>query len=232
CPSDFPLRASRRSPRRLQESACAAGSSRCCRSRRGCTWDPPSSSSPMHILECEHRNESLFTSIVEPARARELARILVRSEQHIPPDEVAVVVSVASVLVMDAMHFRTLENQSNPSPGPDVRVIEKFAECRECGVDRSGTQIEPQQRVDDQRSENGVHDHFQRMLVERRDHLDPLRTVMDLVKHAPEKVGFVTPSMPPVKNEGRDEVGDESSRDRRNVRGKREQRPPREPLLP
>jgi hypothetical protein len=49
------------------------------------------------------------------------------------------------------------------------------------------------------------------MLVERRDHLDALRTVVDLVEQAPQQVGFVACAVPPVEHERGDEVGDQAA---------------------
>src|SRR5437763_1655204 len=45
------------------------------------------------------------------------------------------------------------------------------------------------------------------MLVERGDHLDPPRAVMDLVKEPPKEVVLVPQAMPPVENESGHEVG-------------------------
>ena len=54
------------------------------------------------------------------------------------------------------------------------------------------------------------------MFVERRDDLDALRTVMDLMKAYPEKVNFVAPAMPPVEDERGNEVGDKPTEPRRH----------------
>src|SRR3954465_12762596 len=106
-----------------------------------------------------------------------------------------------AVLVVDAMHLRPLEDEAYPPRRPDVGVVEKFAERGEGRVDRAGLQIETEKGVDDQRSEDRVHRHLQRVLVERRDHLDPLRTVMDLMESEPQQVDLVPPAVPPVKDE-------------------------------
>jgi hypothetical protein len=55
------------------------------------------------------------------------------------------------------------------------------------------------------------------MLVERRDHFDPLRAVMDLMESEPKEIQLVSPAMPPVKDERFDEVGDEATEERRDV---------------
>jgi hypothetical protein len=63
------------------------------------------------------------------------------------------------------------------------------------------------------------------MLVERRDDFDALRTVVDLVKAAPQEIHFVPPAMPPVEDERRDEVSDHAAGERRYVLREVEQRP-------
>jgi hypothetical protein len=62
------------------------------------------------------------------------------------------------------------------------------------------------------------------MLVERSDDFDALRTVVDLVKAAPQEIHFVTPAMPPVENERRDEVRDHAAGERRHVLRELEER--------
>jgi hypothetical protein len=42
---------------------------------------------------------------------------------------------------------------------------------------------------------------------------------MNLMKAEPEKIGFVAPAMPPVKDERGDEARDESAERRGDVRG-------------
>ena len=54
-----------------------------------------------------------------------------------------------------------------------------------------------------------IHDHLARMLVERRNHFKPLRTVVNLMKAAPQEAVFATPPVPQVEDERSDEIGDQ-----------------------
>lgn len=62
------------------------------------------------------------------------------------------------------------------------------------------------------------------MLVEGGDDLEPLRAVVDLVEATPQKVVFMTPAVPPVKDKRGDEVGDQTADCRRYVLRKMEHR--------
>jgi hypothetical protein len=52
------------------------------------------------------------------------------------------------------------------------------------------------------------------MLVEARNHFDPLRAMVHLVKPAPEQVALVSPSVPPVVEESNGNVSCNGSADR------------------
>jgi hypothetical protein len=130
------------------------------------------------------------------------------------------------------VHFRTLEDESDPPRRTHVCVVEELAERRERRVDRARAEIEAEQRVDDERAEDRVDRHLQRMFVERGDDFDPLRAVMDLMEPEPEDVELVSPTVPPVEDERGDEVGDEAAGDRMQVRREMEHRSAREPALP
>ena len=64
----------------------------------------------------------LFRVVVEATVAHPFFRVLVSTEHHVPPCDVAVVVFVATVLVMDAMHFRALEHESDQARGLETRL--------------------------------------------------------------------------------------------------------------
>src|SRR5258708_7262929 len=111
------------------------------------------------------------------------------------------------ILVVDAMHFRTLEEVAHPVRRLHVRVIKKLS-CRAAESEyRSTLQIKPKQRVDKQTADDRIGGHFLGVFVERGDHFDTLRAVMDLVKAQPEEVDAMAPAMPPIENERPGEVG-------------------------
>ncbi len=83
----------------------------------------------MHVPIQQHRQQLLFLGIIESASVRPFRRILIRSEKHFPPNDVAVVVLVAIVLVMNAMHFRRWEHETHPAWSANAGVIEELAEC-------------------------------------------------------------------------------------------------------
>src|SRR5262249_37713449 len=99
----------------------------------------------VYVREGEHGEETLLLRVVETARAPELGRVLVRSEENVPPHEVAVVVPVTLVLVVDAVHLGALEYEAHPARRPHVRVVEELADRGEERVDRAGFQREAQE---------------------------------------------------------------------------------------
>src|SRR6266550_5461525 len=101
------------------------------------------------------------------------------------------------ILVMNAMHFRTLEDIPNPLRRLDVRVIEKLSDRRAERINRPALQTQSQDRIDQHAPNEGIDDHLQRMLVKRRDDLNTLRTMVYLVEHQPKPIHPVPPSMPP-----------------------------------
>ena len=163
----------------------------------------------MDVAPTQHVAEPLLARVVTAAGRVEARRILVGAEQHVPPRDVAVVVAVASVLVMNAVHLRALENQADPARRRHVGVIEKFAEGGAKRVHRAGFRRQAEQGLDERAADQRVDGHLDRMLVERSDHLETLRAVVDLMEEAPEHIGLVARAMPPVEDEGRDEVGDQ-----------------------
>jgi hypothetical protein len=139
----------------------------------------------VNILEPRHSYKILFFGIIEATGVIEVLGILVGPEHHVPPHDVAVIVQVTFVLVMDSVHFGTLEKVTNPSGGSDIRVIEKLTRCGAERINRTSLQTQSEQTVDQQAANDRVDEHLQRMLVERSDNFDSLRAVMDLMKHQP-----------------------------------------------
>ena len=185
----------------------------------------------MHVSIDEHRSKLLFFPIIKTAGRVPGWRIFVRTKQHIPPSEVAVIVAMIVMLMVNAMHLRPLKHVPNPPRRSDIRVIKEFAERRARSVHRAAFQRKTEARVDNDAPEYRVENHLARMLVERRDHLDALRTVMDLMKQTPKKRNLVPPAMPPIKHKRRDKVCDRATENM--IEGaKMEQRPRRKPFLP
>jgi hypothetical protein len=70
------------------------------------------------------------------------------------------------------------------------------------------------------------------MLIKGSDYLYSLRAMVNLMEMSPEEVDRVSPSVPPVKNEGGDEIGDEASCYSIYMAGKMKKRIGRKPFLP
>src|SRR5260370_15545103 len=70
------------------------------------------------------------------------------------------------------------------------------------------------------------------MLIKRGYDLNALRTVVYLVKHQPETVHTMPPAMPPIKDEGSNEVSDTSAHGWRNKPLQMEQGSGRKPSFP
>jgi len=158
--------------------------------------------------------------------------VLVGPEQHVPPGDVTVVVLVAVVLVMDAVHLRALEEEPDPARRLDIGVIEELAQRRAQRIDRACFKRQAEEGVDKQTANDRVDDHFARVLVEGRNDFKPLRAVVDLVEATPQKVVFMTPAVPPVEDKRGDKVGDQAADCRRYVLRKIEHRRRGQPALP
>ena len=139
----------------------------------------------MHVAERQHRPEHLLSLVGEATLGVPGRRVVVGAEEHVPPDDVAVVVPVLVLFVVDAVHLGALEDVTNPPRRADVGVIEELTESATRRVHSAGGGIEPQQRVDDEAAEHRVRDHLERVLVEARDHLETPRAVVNLVEAAP-----------------------------------------------
>ena len=118
------------------------------------------------------------------------------------------------VLVVDAVHFWTLEEVAHPVRRFHVRVIEKLSCCAAEGEYCAAAQIKSQEGIDKQTADDRIGNHLNRVFIERGDHFNPLRAVMDLVETQPQKVDAMTPPMPPVKDERTDEVRQTAARER------------------
>lgn len=114
-------------------------------------------------------------------------------------------------LVVDAVHLRALEQVAEDVRGAQVRVVEHLAERSEHDVVGAGLDADAHHHVGDEAAQQRVEDHLGRMLVEGGEYLDALRRVVQLVEQPPERVVGVARAMPPVGDEGVDEVGGEAA---------------------
>lgn len=186
----------------------------------------------VNVLAGKHLKQLLLLWVIESTGMNPRFRVLVRTEQHVPPRDVAVVVPVAIAMVVDSMHFGALEDEANPAGRPDVGVIEELAQRGTQRVDRASLQREPEHRVHEQAADDRVDDHLAGMLVERRDYLQALRTMVDLMESAPQQVVLVAPTVPPIEDKSGDEVRDQAANGGRDMLRKLEQRRPGKPALP
>jgi hypothetical protein len=118
------------------------------------------------VTVLEHIQQLLFLFVVKPARRIPFPRVLIGSEQHIPPDYVTVVVSMAVVLVVYAVHLRTLKEVANPPRGFDIRMVEELADGSASSIESARFDGEPQERVYQKTSNERIDDHFARVFIE------------------------------------------------------------------
>ena len=74
----------------------------------------------MRIAEGQHGDQLLFFGFVEPAGGFEFLWIFIGPEQHVPPDNVSVIIFVPLMLMMNAVHLRTLKKITDPAGRPDA----------------------------------------------------------------------------------------------------------------
>lgn len=186
----------------------------------------------VYIAEGEHGNQLLFLRSIESTSAIELFWVLVCAEQHVPPCYVPIVVLMALVLVVDAMHFWSLKKITHPVRRLDIRVVEELSHCAAEGKYGSALKTKPQQAIDKQTANDRICNHFQGMFVKGSDHFDTLGAVMDLVEAQPEEVNSMTPPVPPIEDERANKVGQTTPSPRCHPSLQVKQRPSREPSLP
>lgn len=161
----------------------------------------------MYIVEGEHGNQLLFLCRVKPTPAIKTFWILICTEQHVPPSYVPIVVFMALVLVVDAMHFWSLKKIAHPVRRLDIRVVEELSHCAAESKDGSALKAKPQEAIDKQTADDRICNHFQGMFVKGSDHFDTSWAVMDLVEAEPQEVNPMTPPVPPIENERPNKVG-------------------------
>src|ERR1041384_6598812 len=97
----------------------------------------------MHISEGQHWEQLLLLCSIESTSAVEFLWILIRPKQHIPPGDITIVVLMLLVLMVDAVHFRPLEEVAYPMRRLDIGVVEEFSYCAAEGEHRPAAQIKP-----------------------------------------------------------------------------------------
>ena len=91
----------------------------------------------MHVTPGKHVWQTFLQRGIETAAGIKAGRIFVGAEQPVPPYDIAIVVAVAAMLMVDAMHFGTLDKVANPARGTYAGMVEEFAQRRAQGVDRA-----------------------------------------------------------------------------------------------
>jgi hypothetical protein len=84
----------------------------------------------MHIPKSQHLKQLLLLRIVESTGVGPLFRVLISAEQHVPPHNVAVIILVALVLMMNPMHLRTLKEEPHPARRSYAGMIEELTNRR------------------------------------------------------------------------------------------------------
>ena len=113
----------------------------------------------------------------EAAIGDTIHRVLPGSEQEVPERQ-AVVVGLVVPLVMDAVHFRTLDEDAQPARGIRVRVDVEVVGGSQEQANAHGFDIEAKDQEPGYRSDDRRHEGVERMHEERRVGFDAVRTVM------------------------------------------------------
>ena len=117
----------------------------------------------------------------EPAALVPIARVMKSSEHDVPDRKVRVIVVMKSFLVMNAVAFGALNPISQPMGCAHIPVIDELGQAGDQHGDRRSERFDTDEQVDDRARDDAVHEDFERVLVEARDDLDPLRAVMHLM---------------------------------------------------
>lgn len=115
------------------------------------------------------------------------------------------------VHVVHAMGFGTLKNRSEPTRRADVPVVEVFRDGSEGGVERGCFDRETKNTVSEGCRNQGVDGDLHGVFVKTGEDFNPLWRVMELMAETPEEIGFVANAMPPIVNEGGDEVANDGA---------------------
>ena len=91
-------------------------------------------------------------------------------------------------------------------------MIKIFGDGGEDRVNAGRANVATEQRINQNAADQSVQKNLKRMLIKAGDDFDSSGRVMQLVAETPEKSRFMSKSVPPVIDEGGDEVRDRRSR--------------------
>ena len=120
----------------------------------------------VNVLVKEHILELAFAFGPEAALPVIRRWVFESAEKHIPNGEVREIFVMLVTLVMDAVHFRTLEKITDPAGGSDVHVVEVFTEGSIEQAPGAGFDRKTEQEEVDGADHERVNDDLCRMLVE------------------------------------------------------------------
>jgi hypothetical protein len=101
----------------------------------------------MNITKDQHVFEPILTPNLVAAASSECLGIFECPKEYVPKRNVREVVGVMAELMMHAMRFGSLENETEPRGSFDVPVIEEFPDCDENGVIASGPNTAAKYRI-------------------------------------------------------------------------------------
>lgn len=166
----------------------------------------------MHIAKDEHVLEPILAPTLVTAVSLECLRILECSKEHVPKRDVREIVCVMLKLMMDAVRFGPLENETEPRGSFDIPVIKKFSERNEDCVIPRCVNTAAEQWINNQTAEYGIDPDFHWVFIKAGDDLQSTSRVVDLMKCPPEKLRLMAIPMPPVINKGGEEIDDQRRR--------------------
>ena len=88
----------------------------------------------MNITKEQHVFEPVFAPTLVAAASFECSWVFECAKEHVPKRDVREIIGVMAELMMDAMRFGPLENETEPRGSFDIPVIEEFPDCDENGV--------------------------------------------------------------------------------------------------
>src|SRR5437762_906835 len=161
------------------------------------------------IAKREHVFEAILAPAFVTAASIELFWIFERAEEHVPNRQVGEIIGVMTKLMMDAMGFRSLKDEAEPRGSFDVPVVEEFSERNQERVIAGGLDAGAKQWVDNQTAEQRIDPDFHRMFVKAGHDFQSSCRMVDLMERAPEKLRFVPVAMPPVIDQGGENINDQ-----------------------
>ena len=135
----------------------------------------------VNIAKGQHVLEPIFTPTFVPALSLERLRILEGAKEHVPERNVREVVGVMPELMMDAVRFGPLENETNPQRCFDIPMVKEFPHCDKDGVIAGSGDAGPKERIHNQTAQNGVNQNLHRMFVKACNDFKATGRMVDLM---------------------------------------------------